>query len=538
MTRLRHCLLIVFSVAVTSAVASGARPPSELEAAKDPEAQCRSIQGEDFTGLEDAPTQVTESLILPTGDKSTLCRVRGYVSPQVGFELQLPTPTWNGKFVEVGCSGKCGVIDTLACVEPVHKGYACIASDMGHKGTSADGQWAYNNLQAKIDYAYRATHVVALAGKALAAHYYRRAPGRSYFTGCSNGGRQGMIEAQRFPWDFDGIVAGAPPMNLAPLNQVWFSLSALDKDGRSVLKPADVQLLHKAVLDRCDADDGIKDGIVGNPLACKFDPAILACRAGRTDNCLTQTKLTAVQKIYSGPVTNQSGVYSGGEMPGSELGWVGPYFSTDGQPGSLYQYGSEGLRYLSYLPDAGPSWQPENLDFDHDYARVAMIQSLMAPTNPDLRQFQRAGGKLLMYQGWNDQLEVPKAAIDYYETAQRVIGNRAETQQFFRLFLIPGMGHCGGGDGADVIDYLTYLEAWVEQGRAPDALVGAHVDVAGFIKTHDPHREDFAAELESFRHDPSNIQFTRPVYPYPTRPQYSGQGDPRDAKSFFPAPPN
>jgi Tannase and feruloyl esterase len=161
-----------------------------------------------------------------------------------------------------------------------------------------------------------------------------------------------------------------------------------------------------------------------------------------------------------------------------------------------------------------------------------MVQSLSAPTNPDLRQFKRAGGKLLLYQGWNDQLEVPSAAIDYYETAERVIGGRAATQNFFRLFVIPGMGHCGGGEGADDIGYLSYLEAWVENGGAPDKMIGAHVDVSQFMKSHDENSDSFAADYETFRNDPNNVQFTRPIYPYPQRAKYRGTGDPNDASSF------
>jgi Tannase and feruloyl esterase len=501
------------------------------------EAQCRALQAADLSQLQDAPTQVTEIQLTEAQDGVPgYCRVRGYVAPQIGFEIRLPTSQWNGKFIEVGCGGTCGVVNASDCSVPLRKGYACIASDMGHEGSGA--LWAYNNLQAHLDFGFRAAHVTALAGKAITERYYSQAPRKSYFVGCSTGGRQGMIEAQRFPWDFDGIAAGAPPLNLAAMTQMWLSLAVLDKDGRSVLSPTAVQLLHKAVLAQCASRDGMKNGVLGNPLACKFDPGVLSCKSDQRGECLTQVQVDAVRKLYAGPrSTGGNNVYAtaGGEVPGSELDWVNVYFSSDGRPGFLYEGISELFRYMVYAPGAGPQWNPKDLDFDRDYARLGTFQSFESAANPDLRQFQRAGGKLLFYQGWNDPLEVPREAIDYYETAEKVGGGRTETQKFLRLFVVPGMGHCGGGEGASEIDYLSYLEAWVEKGQAPDKMIGAHVDTDQFMKTHDSNSESFAAEFEKFRTDPHNISFTRPVYPYPTRAVYKGFGDPSEAANFIPA---
>jgi hypothetical protein len=216
-------------------------------------------------------------------------------------------------------------------------------------------------------------------------------------------------------------------------------------------------------------------------------------------------------------------------MPGSELGWVGSYFAAEGGPGFLYPYDAEKFRYAAFFPDAGAAWKPTDLDFDLDYKRLGMMESLYSATNPDLRQFKHNGGKLLVYQGWNDQLEPPAAIADYYETAERVIGSRVATQDFFRLFMIPGMNHCGDGEGAWLIDYLGYLEDWAEHGKAPEKLIGAHPRLPD-----DPAKAQRIISELSFPLHPSDIVFTRPVFPYPRRAKYKGIGDTANAENFVP----
>ena len=459
-----------------------------------------------------------------TSEAPSYCQVEGYVAPQVGFGIVLPDTHWNGKFIEVGCGGFCGSFDVSECMEPLKRGYACIASDMGHEGSG--GLWAQNNLQAKIDWGYRGSHVTALAGKAITEHYYHQRPSRSYYSGCSTGGRIGMVEVQRFPWDFDGVVVGAPPLNFTAMSmtQLWGPLALRKEDGRSLLSKADAQLLHEAVLAQCDMDDGVKDGIVGNPLHCGFDPAKLACRVGQEKACLTQAQIQAVKKIYSGPVTSTGErIYVGGAVPGSELSWSGTLFSDDGGMGFLYSYNTDKFRYAAFSPDPGPRWTALDLDFDRDYKRLGVMESLYSATNPDLRSFKRSGGKLLVYQGWNDPFEAPRGIIDYYETVERTMGGHAQTQDFFRLFVVPGMNHCSGGEGAFAIDYLSYLETWAEKGQAPDVMIGAHVNT-----------EDLS-NGNKFPLDPARVAFTRPVYPYPIRAKYKGKGDPKNAGNFGPS---
>jgi Tannase and feruloyl esterase len=478
------------------------------------EANCTMLQSAELATLQDAPTRITEAKwVKGHGAAPSYCRVRGYVEPRVGFEMLLPAVRWNRKFIEMGCGGACGSIDSQACGDPLHRHYACIVSDTGHRGNGGEWAWAKDNLQAKIDYGYRGPHVTAIAGKALTRLYYHRPPRKSYFDGCSTGGRQAMVEAERFPWDFNGIIAGAPPLNFTAnsLAQLWASMAATTA-GKAILTPAAVRLVHRAVLAQCDLDDGLRDGIVGNPAACSFDPGRLLCRAGRRGGCLTRAQVAAVRKIYAGPFAGTGSLSQGGYMPGSELEWIGPDFSADGGRGFLYSYNEGKFRYAAFVPDPDPGWQPADLDFRADDRRLGMMESLYSANNPDLRQFRRNGGKLLMYQGWNDPFEPPAATTQYYEAVERLMGGRSATQSFYRLFMVPGMGHCSGGEGAWSIDYLSYLERWVERSAAPPQLTGRHPSGSG------------------------RASFSRPIYPYPQRAKYRGSGDPDAAGSFVAVP--
>jgi Tannase and feruloyl esterase len=504
-------LLLVPQPAAAAPRSVAARPSAKMTVAA--ENRCGMLQSADLATLTDAPTHITEAQwVSRHGATPAYCRVRGQVEPHVRFEILLPGAGWNGKFIEMGCGGACGSIDSQACADPLHRQYACIVSDTGHRSRGDDWIWAKDNLQAKIDYGYRGAHVTALAGKALTRLYYRRPPRESYFDGCSTGGRQAMVEAQRFPWDFNGIVAGAPPLNFTAnsLAQLWASLAATDSSGKAILTPAAVRLVHRAVLARCDLDDGVRDGIVGDPGACDFDPARLLCGGGRRTGCLTGQQLVAVRKIYAGPFAGTDSLSRGGYLPGSELEWIGTDFSAAGGRGFLYSYDEGKFRYAAFVPDPGAGWQPKDLDFEAAYRRLGMMESLYSASNPDLRQFRRNGGKLLMYQGWSDPFEPPAATTQYYRAVERLMGGRAAAQSFYRLFMVPGMGHCSGGEGAWSIDYLSYLESWVEQGTAPRQLIGRHPAESG------------------------QPGFSRPVYPYPLRAKYKGSGDPRAASSFIP----
>lgn len=500
------------------------------DASESPAAVCSALATADFSRVEDASAEITRATIVASkGDLPAYCQLKGYVTPGVGFEIGLPTSNWNGKFMEVGCAGMCGQLSSqyAACNRPLRRGYACVVSDMGHKGTGGDALWAYNNLQAKMDFGYRAAHVTAVIGKVITGRFYRRTPARAYFMGCSTGGREGLVEAQRFPWDFDGIIAGDPPIDYTTnnLNVLW-DIAAMQGPGRSPLLTSQaVALLRTAALAKCDLDDGVKDGLIGNPSACKVDPAELLCKPGEKTACLNRSQVAAAKKIYSGiTISNGQKVYFGA-MPGSEANWAQDFSYPWLKDSRIEQF-----RYMTFMPDPGPSWNGTDIDFNRDYERIGMMEPLYSASNPDLRGFKAAGGKLIVYQGWADELAVPGRVTDYYETAERVIGGARRTQEFFRLFMIPGMNHCGGGNGADAADYLGQLEAWVERGRVPAMILTAHLRGSPpFSMAAYPYRQ--------FPSDSSSIQFTRPVYPYPLYAKYKGSGDPNRAVNFEPIRP-
>ena len=289
-----------------------------------------------------------------------------------------------------------------------------MASDTGHKGT--ERLWATDNLPAQVDFGFRSIHVVTLAAKAIVNQYYSKKSSRAYFVGCSTGGYEGLVEAQRFPWDFDGIIAGAPDMDEADLTmrEIWGARNFLDHAEQPLFTNEQIHLLHNAVLAACDKDDGVIDGIISNPVACKFDPGKLLCKEGQHSNCLTPKQVEAVRRIYSGPPIPGQPTQVRGVLPGSELTWsalasIGPSLG-------------EGLfRHMIY--GTTPEWTPANYDFSHDYKRLGMgALYIDIDTNPDLRKFRAAGGKLLVYQGWNDIIEMPAAITDYYETVERTMG--------------------------------------------------------------------------------------------------------------------
>lgn len=506
----------------------------------DASAHCKALLEVDFSSIADAPTRIVEALPTQAVDaRPAICQVSGYVAPGLGFTLGLPV-TWNGKFLQLGCGGFCGSANLMDCDQPLRHGYACIVSDNGHRSSGRDALWAFGNLQAEVDHAYRGVHVTALAGKAIVERHYGHAPRNSYFMGSSTGGRQALLAAQRFPWDFDGIIAGVPSLSVTGIhmNLLWGNRAFTSGDGAPLLTPTDLHILHKAVLAKCDMNDGLRDGLIGDPRVCAFDPREIACSDARKRACLTARQIEAVNKIYGGAVTSQGKpIYMPGALKGSEKTWMDWFVSRApaNAPRATYNFVREEFRYAAFDPDPGPAWQPEGFDFDRDYKRLGVADALADAVNPDLRKFKAAGGKLLVYAGWSDAAGMPLHAVDYYETVERVAGGRAATQDFFRLFVIPGMEHAYG-DGAFAVDWLSYLEAWVEHQRPPDELVSFHVKLDDLNLNDAGDRRELARRT-TYPLNPNTIEFSRPVYPYPTTVRYSGYGDARDSASFGPAEP-
>ena len=409
---------------------------------------CRTLEGDRFANLPNVPTHIVKATFRPAAaGKRAASLVEGYVNPTVNFAILLPAADWNGRYVVRGCGGSCGIVAAdLACSGHVRDGYACLHTDMGHRSTLSDNNWVAGNLQGLVDFGYRATHVTTAAGRAIIKAFYGSDPRYSYFFACSTGGRQGLIEAQRFPDDFDGIVAIAPA-SMAPFGRnkpptiTEVDAFNLDAAGRPILPNRKALLIHRAAIRRCDRADGLLDGVISKPLACGFKPAELLCNTADSRDCLTAEQVGVADKLYR----------LRGAQPGSEFNWIGNFLRNASLPGE------------ASIP---------LFDLGVGRGDPVVVETLNAPNNPDLRPFRDRGGKLILVHGWSDFSVMPPPTIDYYETVTRTMGGPAATARFARLYMVPGMDHCSGGDGAYAIDYLGAITRWAEKGEAPAALRG------------------------------------------------------------------
>ena len=480
-----------------------ARPAAAQDAPAGPQrdlaAACADLVRHDFSAVKDAPSLVVSAVVKPAGEELPRhCLVDGQIAPTIGYRMWLPLAQWNGKFMQAGCGGRCGYILDDGCQIVLIRGYACLAADLGHKGTMYDNLWSIDNVPGEIDFGFRATHVANITGKAVLEQFYGRPARLSYYIGASTGGRQGLVEAQRFPQDFDGIIAGEPAMGTpgSPQPEVGPRLveavTALSPQGKPLLSPAQLLDLNRQVIARCDMDDGLRDGIISDPNRCDFAPAQLQCKGAADGLCLSAEQVRALQAVYAA-----------GARPGSEKAWIGAYVQKDG---SMGRYGSRWANTYRY-----------------PYAWV-----FNDATNPDLRAFKAKGGKLILYQGWADEATFPNNPVLYYETVERLMGGRPATQDFFRLYMIPGQSHIPGNGGAETVDYLGYLEAWVERGVAPDVLL------AQKLRQHARFAGPVSYPIYLTR---ANVEFERPVYPYPVQARYLGRGDPNSVQSFGPFTP-
>ena len=504
----------------------------------------------EFAQIPDAPTTIISARVVAAGgdgsivenDFPEICRVEGQIAPNVGFLLQMPTTTWNGKMIMGGCGGPCGASHNGSsdAVPALVRNYAVVATDMGHTGPG--WMFAYNNLDAMVDFGYRSTHVTAVAAKEIIAQFYGNPASRNYFGGCSTGGRQAMVEAQRFPHDFEGILAGAPvwyQTGNQPLFSLWATRVNIGKDGKAILGAEKLPLIHEAVMGACDALDGLEDGLLQDPRKCAWDPKSIQCRPGRGGlDCLTAEEVDIVGKIYEGASNSAGERLYWGMVRGSEDQWAPRWINYDGKPGlALGDASGKNLvmSYRSFFYPPGPSYSLFDFDYDRDPPRLALTESIYNAQNPDLRKFKNAGGKLILYTGWHDNNIPPEAAVDYYETATRTMGGAAATMDFFRLFLLPGVNHCQYGAGGGEVDWLTALETWVEKGQAPDQVIAYHM-----IEEPYPSAQLATGERATrwARHplDPAAYDRTRPVYAYPDVAHYSGNGDPAKPSSWTKAP--
>jgi feruloyl esterase len=428
------------------------------------------------------------------------CRVAAVLSPtpdsRIEMEVWLPAEGWNGKFLAVGNGGWAGSIGTGALATSLSKGYATASNDTGHKGGS--GSFAQGHPEKVVDFGYRAMHEMTVQSKAVIQSFYRRGPQLSYYNGCSTGGRQGLMEAQRYPDDFDAMIVGAPVYNHIRLHAASMSrqVEILKDEARNVPREK-ITLLRNAVLAACDAKDGVKDGIVSDPEMCKFEPSTLLCKDGDGGSCLTAPQLESVKRAYA-PVKTKTGqlVYPGSSL-GFEQGWRMP------QPGSGPPVVA--LDTFRYLGHQDPNWNGMLFDLDKDLALAVENAGFIDAINPDLSKFKARGGKLLIYHGWADPGPAPANTINYYSEVVRKVGSKPD--DWMRLFLLPGVGHCGGGVGPDRADYLSALEGWREAGIAPEQLVAS-------------------------RNRDGKVDMTRPLCPYPQMAKWNGTGSTDDARNF------
>ena len=427
--------------------------------------------------------------IAATADLPGHCRVQGIIPQAIRFELRLPLEPrqWNGKFFMAGCGGFCGTVDAdrpgiyNALNHGLRRGYAAGTTDAGHAGSSiADGRWALDDPAAEIDWGWRAVTETTRVSRDLVRAFYGRPAQRSYFFGCSTGGRMGLMEAQRFPADFDGIIAGAPALDYTSLvatQFAWIVQANTSADGREIFDRRKVPLVAQSVIDACDAIDGERDGLIADPRRCDWTPSRLACRSRSETACLTSREVAVLDHWYM-PVTDGSGrvQYPGGVPKGSEPYWPRWLSGTPGthEPALAERFGTDFLRYMAFVPDRGPTMDIRRYDFDRDPSRLRMMAGIYDATDPDLAAFRDRGGKLILYHGWADPLIPPQGTLDYFTAVRAHMGGPQATASFARLYMLPGVEHCAAsaGPGAQSVlfDPLPALEAWVEHGQPPGGL--------------------------------------------------------------------
>jgi len=470
-----------------------------------PRMDCKALVLPVAQQVDDIVYRLLSAVVKPADEgQPAVCLVKGYTAPQTEFELRLPLSGYAGRYLQGGCGGMCGVIGqdiTPRCSNAhLQAGSFAVAFNNGghHSAGIGDGAWAVGAPELREQFAHKATHATALASKAIIARFYGEPPARSYFVGCSGGGREALMEVQRYPDDFDGVVAGSSVAMPAAMQLfLWEAQHGLYPDGREIFTPQAVYLLHKQVLKACDELDGIPDEQIDDPRRCRFDPAILACKPGRGNkaHCLNADQVTAARAYYRGPSDQQgNALFPGGAPYGGELGWIGR-----GSPTQTGKFAAQA--FLQYLLLQGEL--PANFSWrDWTFSRESLGRLMKGgepydASNPDLSAFRAAGGKLLMWQGVADNAAGAYGMLDYYQAVRDRMGGMAATREFARMFLVPGGYHCSGGYVPYEQDFLGALVIWVEESRAPDEVVARAQLNPGLLRQ-------------------------RPLYAYPTATRYLG----------------
>ena len=427
----------------------------------------------------------------------SFCRIAATLTPtadsEIKIEVWMPMSGWNQKLLAVGNGAWAGSISYDDLAAPLAQGYAAASTDTGHGGRGAE--FIPGHPEKVVDFSHRAVHEMAAAGKSIVAAFYGNGPRLTYFRGCSTGGRQALTAAQRYPLDFDGVIAGAAANNSSRLHaaQIWFTAQNL-RDAASAIPDDQLPALHEAVLKACDALDGVQDRVIGNPRRCKFDPGVLLCKGGDTKDCLTAAQVETVRRIYAGP-----GNFPGLEL-GSEGGWGGMF-------GWLKQPVSVAYDQYRYLLFGKPDWDFKTINVPRDVAAFdKAVGALMNSSDPNLNPFFDRGGKVLMYHGWADPGIPAGNSVEYYSEVVKAVG-ASKAEQSIQLFMMPGVGHCSGGDGPSSFDSIGALDRWRDKGEVPRSIVASH-STKGVVDN------------------------TRPLCRYPQVAEYKGSGPTTDAANF------
>lgn len=493
-------VVAMLSLSGSQAIAASCESLTSLSQSNTTITLAQDVGAGEFTPPAPNASQVAEASLyhkLPA-----FCRVAATLRPSsdsdIKIEVWLPVSGWNGELQSVGNGGWAGFISYPALARGLAERYATASTDTGHTGNT--GSFALGHPEKMIDFGYRSVHEMTVAAKAILAAYYGDGPRISYWNGCSTGGRQGLTEAQRYPSDYNAIIAGAPANNRMHI-YVWslWIAQAVHADEGSYIPPGKYAMIHKAVVEACDSLDGLKDGLITDPRRCHFDPKTLVCKGADGPSCLTSQQVEMARKIYSAAKNPRTGqdIYPGLE-PGSELGWA-----NHAGPEPL-SYATDGFKYVVFK---NPDWDFRTLNLDSDVALADKVDNgTTSAMDPNLKEFFGHGGKLLMYHGWSDPQVSPVNTINYYTSVLKTMGSAASSDSI-RLFMLPGMGHCGGGDGPNSFDAIGSLAHWFEKGQAPNQIVSSH-SANGVVDR------------------------TRPICAYPKIASYKGAGSIDDAANF------
>ncbi len=457
----------------------------------------------------------------PLHELPPFCRVTGVLRPtadsDIHFEVWLPEKDWNSRFLGVGNGGFAGSIGYRELGGNLRRGFATAGSDAGHQAEGEDASWAFGHPEKIKDFGWRAVHLTAERAKDVVKAYYGKTATKAYFDSCSDGGREALMEAQRFPEDYDGILAGAPANNWTHLLSSGVDIAqGTISDPRAYISSMKLPAIQRAALAACD---GVKDGFISDPAKCHFDPSVLLCKAADSLDCLTQPQLNALKKLYAGGVDSQGKSIFPGYVMGDESGsWRAWILGQGPGSGAGVQYAQN---YFRYMVTGNTKWNILTADVDASLAAASKeTATALNSTNPDLRPFSARGGKLIMYHGWNDPAISPWGSVMYYQSVQKTMGAE-KTDSFMRLYMAPGMEHCTGGPGPSAFGQLGIPTSSGPKYGVFDALVD-------WVEKGVP-----AENVIATKYTPDNkVMLTRPLCPYPAVAKYKGAGDTNDAANF------